>query len=52
VDPLNGLVTDLADNADEMNDGITSLHALAEIVRTQHRTPHPLHSVLLSRQRL
>ena len=52
VDPLKGLVTDLADNANEMNDSITPLHALAEIVRTQHRTPHPLHSVILSRQRL
>ena len=52
MDPLKGLVTDLADNANEVDDSITSLHALAEIVRTQHRTPHPIRSVILSLQRL
>ena len=52
MDPLKGLVTDLADKADEVDDSITPLHALAEIVRTQHRTPHPIRSVILSLQRL
>ena len=42
--PFKSLVSDFTDDADQVDHGITPLQGPAEIVRTQHRTPEPIHT--------
>ena len=52
MNPFKGLVTNFADDADQVDHGIAALQGPAEIVRTQHRAPHPIHADIRSLQPL